>query len=323
MAGTDDAECKKYRGAFCAVWREGGKTRRASLGAKDSASAERALIDWKAHQRRSVLETVEQIAESYLKDKEQKASRATMGWSWKQVKPFFGHMRPDQINRSICRDYAQKRAKQRMSRSTIVRELAFLRTALRWHDKNTPALVEVPAAPPPREYHLTRAEWVHFLSFCKLPHIRLFSILAYTSAARSAAILDLTWDRIDFERKLIDFGHGATRYKGRAVVRMNANCEEALREAHGHAMTPCVIEWAGKQVKSIKRSFADSAMRAGLPDLTPHVLRHTAAVHMAESGIRMEEIAQYLGHSGTDVTEKVYARFSPEYLAKASKTLEW
>jgi integrase len=52
------------------------------------------------------------------------------------------------------------------------------------------------------------------------------------------------------------------------------------------------------------------------------MLRHTAAVWMAEGGTPMSEIAQYLGHSTTLVTEKVYARYSPEYLKKAAAQLE-
>ncbi len=35
----------------------------------------------------------------------------------------------------------------------------------------------------------------------------------------------------------------------------------------------------------------------------------------------MSEIAQYLGHSNTAITEKVYARYRPEYLKKAASVL--
>ncbi len=50
---------------------------------------------------------------------------------------------------------------------------------------------------------------------------------------------------------------------------------------------------------------------------------HSAAVHMAEAGIPMDEIAQYLGHENVDVTRSVYARFSPTYLRKAASVLEY
>ncbi len=36
----------------------------------------------------------------------------------------------------------------------------------------------------------------------------------------------------------------------------------------------------------------------------------------------MSEIARYLGHKDSRITERVYARFSPEHLRAASKSLE-
>jgi integrase len=44
---------------------------------------------------------------------------------------------------------------------------------------------------------------------------------------------------------------------------------------------------------------------------------------MAEQGIPMDEIAQYLGHTDPRITYRVYARFSPEHLKKAANALEF
>ena len=65
--------------------------------------------------------------------------------------------------------------------------------------------------------------------------------------------------------------------------------------------------WAGGPVKSIKKGFKAAAVGAGLTDVSPHVLRHTAAVHLAEAGISMDEIARYLGHSDSRITASTYA----------------
>jgi integrase len=66
-----------------------------------------------------------------------------------------------------------------------------------------------------------------------------------------------------------------------------------------------------------------AARRAGLPHVSPHMLRHSAAVHMAEAGIPMSEIAQMLGHANSRITESTYARYSPTYLRKAASALEY
>lgn len=86
--------------------------------------------------------------------------------------------------------------------------------------------------------------------------------------------------------------------------------------------TPYVIEFGGKPVKSIKRAFRTACEKAGLDrTVTPHTLRHTAASWMAEAGIPMSEIAAVLGHRDSRTTERVYARYSPDYLQRAVRAL--
>jgi len=104
---------------------------------------------------------------------------------------------------------------------------------------------------------------------------------------------------------------------------MNRDARAALLEAQRGAVSPYVIEWAGKRVQSVKRGLREAAKKAGLGHVSPHMLRHSAAVHMAEAGVPMEEVAQYLGHRDVNVTRNVYARFSPTYLSKAAAVLEY
>ena len=46
-------------------------------------------------------------------------------------------------------------------------------------------------------------EYERMLAKAETPHIRLFIILALSTAGRMTAILELTWDRVDFERELM------------------------------------------------------------------------------------------------------------------------
>ena len=64
----------------------------------------------------------------------------------------------------------------------------------------------------------------------------------------------------------------------------------------------------------------DCRTEAGITKtVSPHILRHSAAVHMAEKGRSMEELQRFLGHSDINVTRKIYARFSPSYLKEAAE----
>src|SRR5262252_11036591 len=131
----------------------------------------------------------------------------------------------------------------------------------------------------------------------KTPHLYLFVLLAYRTGGRASAILELPWDRVDFARGQIRLGLGERRAKGRATVPMTEDTAEDLREARKAALTDYVIEYGGKRVRSVKRAFKAAVERAGLPaNTSPHVLRHSAAVHMAESSVPLSEISQYLGH---------------------------
>jgi integrase len=55
----------------------------------------------------------------------------------------------------------------------------------------------------------------------------------------------------------------------------------------------------------------------------PRVLRHTAAVHLVANGTPMSRIAQYLGHTSSAVTERVYAIYGPDHLRQESKILNF
>ncbi|MGA2637008.1 site-specific integrase [Methylocella sp.] len=162
-----------------------------------------------------------------------------------------------------------------------------------------------------------------FIDACEFPHIKLFAILAFATGGRMSAILQLTWDRIDFERGEIQL-RDPTRLKtnkGRANPPMNDMVRAELLGAKQAATTPFVIEWGGHRVLSVKKGLAAVGKRCGLPWVTAHVFRHSAACAMAEAGVPMAEIAQFLGHSDSRVTERHYARFSPKYLRTAAAAL--
>lgn len=112
------------------------------------------------------------------------------------------------------------------------------------------------------------------------------------------------------------------RMKGRAVVPMTNALRAALTQAHQIALTGHVIEHGGKRIQRIAKGVKSAAVRSGLPWVSPHVLRHSAAVWMAEDGVPMPEIAAFLGHSDSRITEQVYARFSPNHLRRAASSLE-
>lgn len=315
------ARLKLYRGKWYAVWLDRGQTRRASLRTADRPAAERNLAIFLAANT-GPRETVAEIMQAYLEDRQGRRSHPRAADAWKRLGPHFGNLRPVDIGRPTCREYIAIRGR-RAKPGTIIKELSVLRAGLRWHDRNNPAIIEMPRHPQPSDRYLTREEYRALRDAAPTPHCRLFIVVAYSTGGRASAILELTWDRVDFARGLVRLAtedeHGN---KGRATVPMTPGLKDALHEAQKAALSPFVIEYAGRPVRSVRKAFRTACEKAGLQGVTPHVLRHTAAVHMAESGVPMSEIAQYLGHSSTRVTERVYARYSPDYLRRAASALE-
>lgn len=305
---------KLYRGKWAAVWREDGHTKRVSLRTADRGHAERRLEALK----RGPQNTVADLVVTYLAEFDTTTGRH----AWAPLARTFGPLTPERITKELCRRYAREQMKAGRSRGTVRRSLGVLKSAL-IHAGRRPAadLVEMPPPPPPRDRFLTREEYNRLINGSIMPHVRLFITLALATAARATALLELTWDRIDFEGGLIRLGEG-NRRKGRATVPMTQAARQAFLEAQRGATSDYVIEWAGAKVGSVKKGFQAACTRAGLEDVTPHTLRHTAATWMAQRGVPLSDIAAYLGHADPRTTYRVYAKYTPDYLRAAAGALE-
>lgn len=318
----------RLRGRLVLVYYRDGQRHRHSLGTTDARTAEQVAPTLYTELTRPRGNTVAELWSAYTADKAGRAVIERMAYSWKALQVRFGELAADQITIEHCRSQVRARRLQGIKDGTIHTELGHLRMVLVWAKKHkliadAPA-IERPSKPKPGDKHLTKAQLGALLDACDMPHVRLFVHLAYATAGRSAAVLGLTWDRVDFGRGKIDLEDPgiSAPHKGRAIVPMTNSLRAALSGARSGALTPFVIEWAGKRVISVKKGLASAARRAGLPHVTPHMLRHSSAVHQAEAGVPMEEIASWLGHEQVNVTRRIYARFSPDALSKGRDALE-
>lgn len=315
----------KLKGRFVVSWWEDGKRKRYRLDARTAAEAEsEAVTVIKRELAQPDSATVKELWEAYRKEKEGRRVAAAMAFEWKALEPHFGSLHPRAVTIDHCRAYTAARRKAGKHDGTIWTELGHLRSVLRWAYGEQAQRIERPAKPAPKGRWLNRGEITKLLETPKAPHIDLAIQLMLATACRVGAALELTWDRVDFDHGHINLRTTDTGpRKGRAVVPMNAGLRAALSTAKAAAISDYVIEWAGGPVKSIKTGFNKAVRDAGLADVTPHTLRHTSAVHLAAAGISMNRIAQYLGHSNSAVTERVYARFAPEHMKEESAILDF
>jgi integrase len=212
--------------------------------------------------------------------------------------------------------------REAVSDETISRELSVLRAALNRaaRDKLIPAAPRVHDVPrkEARERVLSRKEAAALLRACRgkrQRHLALFVRLCLYTGARPGAVLDLTWDRVDFERSLIDFAlpTRAATNKRRTVVPFSKPLATTLSHAKARARSAWVIDWGAHGNGSVKKSFARACDRAGLEGVTPNVLRHTAATWARMNGADLFAIGELLGHTKLATTKR-YAKYGPGYL---------
>ena len=318
-------------GNFHIIWTEAGRPRRLSTRTGDAAQAEAFLARFIAGFEDPPPPpgpTLAQILDAYARDRipEGIASPDTLRNSCKQVTAILGGIEPWHLSQATVRRYAKARQAEGRRPATVLRELGTLRAALhwavreRWIDR-APVFRMPLAVPAARDRWLTKAEAGCLLAACTAPHLRLFVLLALTTAARRQAIAELTWDRVDLDAGLIDYGPGRRR-KRRAIVPITDRLAEALAQARGVATTDYVVEFRVRPAGNLKKSFAAACTRASLIGVTPHTLRHTAATWMVIDGVPLEEVARFLGTTKAMV-EEVYGKHSPEYLRRAAKALSF
>jgi len=318
----------RHRGQWVAISGSGEVRKRVSLRTEDRASAERAIRELNGVERQRAAgtnATTGDLYALYLKDRERDGKDIRrMRQAWKPLALYFETVPPEHINKIDVQRYIKARRQLGVTDGAIRTELSYLHAALRLAMGERAPRMERPPQGRPRERALSRDEAEKLIEAAIEPHVRLWLILALATGGRPSHILQLTWDRVDLRRREInlDDPERDRTAKGRARVPINDMALQALQEAREVAQTGYVIEMAGKApIASVKKGVASAARRAGIGGVTPYVMRHTTGVWLAEDGVPMEEIAQYLGHTSLNTTRQHYARYSPTYLRRAARSL--
>lgn len=263
--------------------------------------------------------------------------------NWKSLAPVFANRKPSLLTADDYRAYARARFDLGRAPDTVHTELIRLRQCLRWADENNHVTkapkVWLPSAGRVRERVLTPDEAIRLLSASEDsdPHIRLFIILLFSTGGRHTAILDLTWDRIDFVRGTINLDvdlppdpMNKSWRKGRAEVVMGSLARGALKAAAAGKQKKHVIEHGGRRLKSCREGFRSACERAGIgwfvekgeervfkTDVTPHTIRHTVATWSDDENVDLKATAQMLGHADERTTRLIYTHARPEKTAAA------
>lgn len=146
------------------------------------------------------------------------------------------------------------------------------------------------------------------------PWQRMFLAIAIATAQRPAHVLELTWDRVDFELGVIDFqdpGRRRTK-KVRPTVPMPPTLQAYLLERR--SLGP-VVQYAGRRLAGHRTMF-DKLAAAAKVDGTAYGIRKAAATYMRRNGIPEMDLKGMLGHRLGGMTDR-YAHVDPQFMTAA------
>jgi integrase len=176
----------------------------------------------------------------------------------------------------------------------------------------------------PRDRILTDTEAKELLQCAKTINEKRYLLLAFTTAARPQAIIDLTKSQFDLKRKLLDLnppGRKQNPKKYRPVVPI---CSALLSYCQGFSDGALFVFQKDQRKMGSSRSIAESLEPNFPEDVTLYTIRHTIATELRSQGVPEFEVSAFLGHKPPGVSRVTldYAKYRPEFMRKAADAID-
>jgi integrase len=327
------------------VIKDGDKRIATGLAAHECSEAEQRLAEYLAAKHEPVRDRdqsptsipVADVLSVYLTDRASTvASPKELGQRVTALASFFGDKMLSDINGALCRSYVAQRGSSSMAR----RELEDLRAAINHHRREglCNAIVDVvlPPKSQARERWLTRSEAARLIWAAwryrevqkgkptdrrSRQHVARFILVGLYTGTRSAAICGAALTPTE-GKGFADLEAGIFYRKGQGVaatnkrqptVRLPGRLLAHMRRWHAKGISrQAVVEYDSKPVASVKKAFGRAAADAGLADVSPHVLRHTAITWAMQNGADPYVASDFFGVT-RELIERTYGHHSPSH----------
>ena len=146
------------------------------------------------------------------------------------------------------------------------------------------------------------------------PKHKLMVGMLYATGIRVSELVKLKPERIDWERKMVLVKSGKGR-KDRYTILSDKIMIEIKTYIDSYPPSNYIFSDNGPlSVRTVQIILKEAARKAGIKkSVHPHLLRHSFATHLMESGAKMEHIQQLLGHTDIRTTQQ-YARVTNKHL---------
>jgi integrase/recombinase XerD len=235
----------------------------------------------------------------------------------------FSKKQPEQMTEDDIKSYIVSR----LSEGTSPKSVILMKSALKFYYDEILGKgivnIKTPKAARKLPTILTRDEVKLLIDSVKRKKHKLIIMTLYSSGLRVSELVNLKIKDLELEQKMgwVRSGKGAKDrmfiISEKLVEKLkgyieNRGREEHLFKGHNGPMTP----------RSLQKAISLAAKRAGIgKEVTPHVLRHTFATHMLESGVDLRKIQMLLGHSQLNTTQ-LYLNLSNKELKDVKSPLD-
>lgn len=245
------------------------------------------------------------------------------GYKIAMLLDWWGNKSVTDISAKSCREFAAVQKKS-MGASCI----KVLRSAVKyWHQEYGPLnympIFWQPKENPPKERYLTESEAARLLFHARRHlHLRRMILLGLYTGSRPGVILKLEWSQIDFRNGVmsrVPAGAGQDAKKRAPKVKLGRRILTHLRRWRrlDGKDEKYVCHYKGRAVDEPWQTWGKARDAAGLPGITPHILRHTRATWMMQAGVPLWDAAGFLGMT-VKTLESTYGHHCPDHQERAA-----
>ena len=227
-----------------------------------------------------------------------------------------------------------------------------LKQAVRWGymARNPAEDVDPPKAHAEEVHPLTQDEARRLLETVRGDRLEALYVVALHTGLRQGELLALRWEDLDLEARKLQVRRTVTKdggkltvgqtktAKGRRTVKLTRDAAEALRRHltrqleeidrlgdyfQDDGLVFCTTKGTIINPTNLrKRSFAPLLDKAGLPHMTFHQLRHTAATILLLKNVNPKIVSEMLGHANIAITLDTYSYVLPNMQDSAVAAME-
>lgn len=217
--------------------------------------------------------------------------------------------------------------------AAVNRDLELLRRVLNfavgngWIEVNPfrgkPAIISL-SAEPRRDRVLTVDEEARLLEACtgRRAQLRPLVVVAVETGCRRGELFKLRWSDVDLDARRLTVRAENSKVERTRSVPLSIRAGDALAGlfACGKAPDPNALVFGYRSTP--KTAWAGACRAAGIEGLRFHDLRSTCGTRLAERGVDMRTLAEWLGHSDTKTTFRFYVGRSESALDSAVEALD-